>query len=59
MVDALLAAGAEVDATTNDSWTPLHEAALNGQAPVLARLLEAGAQARLSTLLQLLRCREF
>lgn len=44
MVDRLLAAGADVDALTNDHWTPLHEAALNGHVETVNRLLKAGAQ---------------
>ena len=44
MVDRLLAAGADVDALTNDHWTPLHEAALNDHVEAVNRLLKAGAQ---------------
>jgi len=44
MVDMLLSAGADVDALTNDHWTPLHESALNGHVVAVERLLRAGAQ---------------
>lgn len=44
IVGHLLAAGADVNAVTNDSWTALHEASLNGHTAVVARLLQAGAQ---------------
>jgi ankyrin repeat protein len=46
IVRQLLAGGAEIDAVTNDSWTALHESALNGHRGVVRILLEAGAQAR-------------
>ena len=44
ILDRLLAAGADVAALTNDQWTPLHEAALNGHAAAVERLLRANAQ---------------
>ena len=44
ILDRLLAAGADVDALTNDHWTPLHEAALNGHVAAVERLLSANAQ---------------
>ena len=44
VLDRLLAAGADVDALTNDHWTPLHEAALNGHVAAVERLLCANAQ---------------
>lgn len=50
IVKQLLAAGAEVDAVTNDSWTALHESSLNGHTGVVRILLGAGAQARQSFL---------
>lgn len=49
IVKQLLAAGAQVDAVTNDSWTALHEASLNGHTGVVRILLGAGAQARSSS----------
>ena len=44
ILDRLLDAGADVDALTNDLWTPLHEAALNGHVAAVERLLSANAQ---------------
>jgi ankyrin repeat protein len=43
MVNVLLGAGARVAARTREGVTPLQLAAINGSAPVLDRLLKAGA----------------
>jgi ankyrin repeat protein len=40
---ALIAAGADVNATQHGGWTPLHAAALHGNLPLVRLLLEAGA----------------
>ena len=45
----LLDRGAEVNAKTNNGWTPLHEAALNGHATVAALLLDRGAEVNAKT----------
>jgi len=42
---ALIAAGADVNATQQGGWTPLHAAALHGNVPLVRLLLEAGATA--------------
>ncbi len=42
---ALIAAGAEVNATQHGGWTPLHAAALHGNLPLVRLLLDAGATA--------------
>jgi ankyrin repeat protein len=42
---ALIAAGADVNATQHGGWTPLHAAALHGNLPLVRLLLEAGAVA--------------
>ncbi|HUJ39474.1 MAG TPA: ankyrin repeat domain-containing protein [Candidatus Acidoferrales bacterium] len=42
---ALIAAGADVNATQQGGWTPLHAAALHGNLPLVRLLLEAGAAA--------------
>lgn len=42
---ALIAAGADVNATQHGGWTPLHAAALHGNLPLVRLLLEAGAKA--------------
>ena len=41
----LIAAGCDVDLTTNDGWTALHEAAANGHLGVVQHLLSASTQA--------------
>jgi ankyrin repeat protein len=41
---ALIAAGAEVNATQHGGWTALHAAALHGNVPLVRLLLEAGAK---------------
>ena len=41
---ALVAAGADVNATQHGGWTPLHAAALHGNLPLVRLLLEAGAK---------------
>jgi ankyrin repeat protein len=43
MVDLLIAAGARVGATTREGVMPLQLAAINGSAPMIERLLKAGA----------------
>jgi uncharacterized protein len=45
IVDLLLDAGAKVDAATRYKITQLSIAALNGSAPMVERLLKAGADA--------------
>lgn len=42
-VDAIIAAGADVDGANNEGWTPLHSAAMAGHADLTRRLLAAGA----------------
>ena len=42
---ALIAAGADVNATQHGGWTPLHAAALHGNVPLVRLLLDAGAAA--------------
>jgi len=42
---ALIAAGADVNATQHGGWTPLHAAALHGNLALVRLLLEAGAKA--------------
>ncbi len=50
VVEALLAAGAEVDATTRiGAYTPLHLASRGGHGAVVRALLEKGADARMAT----------
>ena len=46
-VARLIAAGCDVDLTTNDGWTALHEAAANGHLGVVQHLLSASTQVRL------------
>jgi ankyrin repeat protein len=46
-VEALLAAGAEVDARQNRGFVALHAAALHGDLPIVEALLRAGADASL------------
>jgi uncharacterized protein len=43
---ALIAAGADVNATQHGGWTPLHAAALHGNLPLVRLLLDAGANAK-------------
>lgn len=47
MLAALLKRGCQVNAPTNDGWTALHEAAANGHALIVDKLLASGAQASL------------
>ena len=50
VVEALLAAGAEVGATTRiGAYTPLHLASRGGHGAVVRALLEKGADARMAT----------
>lgn len=44
MLAALLKRGCQVNAPTNDGWTGLHEAAANGHALIVDKLLASGAQ---------------
>jgi ankyrin repeat protein len=48
-VDALIKRGADVKATTRYGVTPIGLAALNGNAPCCARLLDAGADPNTTT----------
>lgn len=50
MLAALLKRGCQVNAPTNDGWTALHEAAANGHALIVDKLLASGAQASPSSL---------
>jgi ankyrin repeat protein len=43
-IDALIAAGAHVDAAGDLGFTPLHYAAMSGHMPVVERLLHSGAK---------------
>ena len=49
LVDLLLAAGAEVNATDGGGFTPLHLAAIRGELPLVTRLLLRGADASVRT----------
>ena len=49
MVAALLDAGAQVNARQHGGFTPLHEAAQNGDAELVALLLSRGARRSLTT----------
>lgn len=44
MLAALLKRGCQVNAPTNDGWTALHEAAANGHALIVDKLLASAAQ---------------
>ena len=44
MVAALIAANAEINIPSNDGWTPLNSAALNGHLEVVAALIAANAE---------------
>lgn len=44
MLAALLNRGSLVNGPTNDGWTALHEAAANGHALIVDKLLATGAQ---------------
>ena len=44
MLAALLKRGCQVNVPTNDGWTALHEAAANGHALIVDKLLASGAQ---------------
>ena len=44
MLAALLNRGCLVNGPTNDGWTALHEAAANGHALIVDKLLASGAQ---------------
>jgi ankyrin repeat protein len=48
-VEALLAAGAPVNAAVEGGHTPLHSAASNGNAPIIRALLENGADPNAAT----------
>ncbi len=49
-IDALIKAGAKVDAQDSKGWTPLHHAAYAGKPEVAAALLRAGANPNIHTL---------
>lgn len=42
-VEALMRHGAQIDARSDEGWTPLHMAAGGGYAPIVERLLDGGA----------------
>lgn len=56
MLAALLKRGCQVNAPTNDGWTALHEAAANGHALIVDKLLASGAQASTHTTTTFLQC---
>lgn len=43
IVDLLIENGANVSASSQDGWTPLHNAANNGHLSILKKLIEKGA----------------
>ncbi len=49
MVDRLIKAGANVKAANRYGVTPLYLACVNGSAPMIAKLLDAGADANGAT----------
>lgn len=56
MLAALLKRGCQVNAPTNDGWTALHEAAANGHALIVDKLLASGAQASLPRHALVMKC---
>ena len=56
MLAALLKRGCQVNAPTNDGWTALHEAAANGHALIVDKLLASGAQVKLSCHMPVIQC---
>lgn len=56
MLAALLKRGCQVNAPTNDGWTALHEAAANGHALIVDKLLASGAQVSTHTVTTFLQC---
>lgn len=44
ILDLLIAKGANVNLTSHDGWTPLHEAATNGHVSAVKALIKAGVQ---------------
>lgn len=56
MLAALLKRGCQVNAPTNDGWTALHEAAANGHALIVDKLLASGAQASIPCHVPVIQC---